>query len=64
LSVAARRGSESLVVVVDDPGEKSRERMAADLVAIGDRIGALEGRLSIEVLSPAGVRVEADLPCA
>jgi signal transduction histidine kinase len=64
LSVAARRANGRLVVVVDDPGETSRDRAAADLLDVRDRIGALEGRLLIEALSPAGVRVEAELPCA
>jgi signal transduction histidine kinase len=63
LSVAARRARDRLVVVVDDPGETSRDLLAADLVAVGDRIGALEGRLSIAALSSVGVRVEAELPC-
>jgi signal transduction histidine kinase len=63
LSVAARRAGDSLVVAVDDPGETSRDRVAADLVAAGDRIGALEGRLSIEALASVGVRVKAELPC-
>jgi signal transduction histidine kinase len=64
LSVEARRGNGRLVVVVEDPGKTSRDRAAEDLLAVRDRIGALEGRLSIEALSPAGVRVEAELPCA
>jgi signal transduction histidine kinase len=64
LTVAARRENGRLVIVVDDPGETSRDRAAADLLAVRDRIGALDGRLSIEALSPAGVRVEAELPCA
>jgi signal transduction histidine kinase len=64
LSVDARCENGRLIVSVEDPGETSPELAATELLPVRDRIGALEGRLSIEPLASGGTRIEGELPCA
>jgi signal transduction histidine kinase len=63
LSVEARRDDGRLIVSVEDPGETCAERAAAELLPVRDRIGALEGRLSLKPLAGGGTRIEGELPC-
>jgi signal transduction histidine kinase len=63
IDVRARLANGTLVVEVGDPGETSPDRARGDLVGVADRIGALDGRLSVDPVAPMGVLITAELPC-
>jgi len=58
ITVHAERIGEALVIEVETQPE------ALDLVELEDRIGAVDGRLTVERRTAGNVTVRAELPCA
>jgi len=63
LTVAASHDGATLVVEVHDQGAGSPERALDELLAVADRVSALDGRLTAGPAAPGGVRIRAELPC-
>ena len=59
LAVGVTASEDTLVVEVESPDSE-----ALDLTALEDRIGALDGRLSVIPGANGGVTIRAELPCA
>jgi hypothetical protein len=59
VTVAAKRRDGVLVVDVEADGELGE---LVELVELGDRIGALDGRLDVDRIS-GGVKVRVEIPC-
>ncbi|HEX5923680.1 MAG TPA: histidine kinase [Baekduia sp.] len=64
LNVAARRSGDVLAVEVHDERAASAHETLAGLIAVADRVSALEGQLTAETPRGGGVLVRAELPCA
>ena len=62
--VQAQVAEGKLVVEIEDRGEDSPQRALADLISVADRVRALDGLLTVESTSDAGVLIRAELPCA
>jgi signal transduction histidine kinase len=58
VTVETRRSDDALLVDVE-----SRDNLGLDLVALQDRVGALDGRLAVERRDDGSVTLHAELPC-
>ncbi len=56
--VEAKRSGDALLVDVE-----ARDESGLDLVALQDRLGALDGRLAVERRMDGNVTIRAELPC-
>jgi hypothetical protein len=64
-SVAVARSDGHLVVEVSDDGRGGAvARLGGGLEGLVDRVGALDGRLTIDSAPAAGTTIRADIPCA
>jgi signal transduction histidine kinase len=64
VSVCARLGGGSLLVVVADDGVGgARPGGGSGLLGLAERVGALGGRLEVESDAEAGTRIVAEIPC-
>ena len=63
LTVSGRHAAGRLVLQIEDPVEPSPVRALAGLVAVADRIAALDGRLEAAPAASGGVVITADVAC-
>jgi signal transduction histidine kinase len=63
-AVSVRRGAAAVTVeVVDDGAGGADEAAGSGLRGLGDRVGALDGRISVESSPGKGTLLRAEIPC-
>jgi signal transduction histidine kinase len=62
-AVAVRREDGRLLVEVRDDGRGGADAAGSGLRGLADRVGALDGRLTVSSAPDAGTTVRAEIPC-
>ena len=63
ITIAPRHGT-LLVEVADDGAGGAKRQTSGGLQGLADRVGALNGRLTIDSAPGAGTTIRAEIPCA